>query len=236
MDEELIALTPSNHDELARMLQAWRSGALLPKLPQEWDVQQRIFEAVPFINASGEEIPAYAVMRITTPTTVDSEKVVNVAKPDGTYRWRYLVNGPDTVDAASGSRGWGTWVWDSDRVLYDTGSTPAFGEEWGPKSGEWKLFQHRPGFILDGRYDATDGVVWAQQMPPGEILVKNSTGSAIAAAASGTATLYGGTAGSEATLGLTVTAYNRSSTSWADGKYGMADLINGQVYVSPQQT
>lgn len=197
-------------------------------------IPDRNLAIVPFINAAGASIPAYGVMRITTPTTVSGEQFINVAKPDGTYRWRYLVNGSDTV--ASADRGWATWLWNSDKVLYDTSSTPTYGKEYGPKDDSWLLWENRPGFIVDGRYDATPGYMWAQQMPPGEILVYNATGSSIAAGSSGTATLYGGTAGSEASLSLTVTAYNRSSTAWANAKYGMADLINGQVYVSPQQT
>lgn len=73
--------------------------------------------------------------------------------------------------------------------------------------------------------------------PSGEILVKNSTGGAIAAGASGTATVYTGTPGSEASTGQTVTVFNRSSVSWADTKFGSAAILQkGNAYVSPQQT
>ena len=73
--------------------------------------------------------------------------------------------------------------------------------------------------------------------PSGEILVYNATGSAIAAASSGTATVYEGTAGSETSTGQTLTVYNRTSVSWANGKFGSAAIINrGQAYVSPLQT
>lgn len=73
--------------------------------------------------------------------------------------------------------------------------------------------------------------------PSGEILVKNSTGSAIAAGSSGTATVFSGTPGSESSTGQTLTVYNRTSVSWADTKFGSAALLNGYgPYVSPQQT
>jgi hypothetical protein len=73
--------------------------------------------------------------------------------------------------------------------------------------------------------------------PSGEILVKNSTGSAIAAGSSGTATVHTGTAGSESSTGQTITVYNRTSVSWANDKYGSAALLNFRgPYVSPQQT
>lgn len=71
----------------------------------------------------------------------------------------------------------------------------------------------------------------------GEILVYNATGSAIAGGASGTATVYTGTALSEASTGQTLTVNNRTSVSWANAKFGSAAILQkGVVYVSPQQT
>lgn len=73
--------------------------------------------------------------------------------------------------------------------------------------------------------------------PSGEILVYNATGSAIAAAASGTATVHTGTPGSESTTGQTLTVFNRTSVAWAASKYGSAAILQkGNAYVSPQQT
>jgi hypothetical protein len=69
-----------------------------------------------------------------------------------------------------------------------------------------------------------------------EILVYNATGSAIGAAASGTATVYTGTPGSEASSGQTLTVYNRTSVSWANAKYGWAHAYRGNAYVVPIQT
>ena len=178
-------------------------------------------------------------MRITTPTS--GTTYLNSAKPDSTYRWLYLVNGPKDV-AASGF-GYGhfltaeTFLQKRQYVLYDTGATPSQGEEWGPKDDSWLVWEHRPGFLILGATAGSGSTsrVLAMQMPPGEILVYNA-GSEIAAGGTGTATLYGGTSGSEATLGMTVTVRNRSSVAWAASKYGIADLINGQGYVSPHQT
>lgn len=73
--------------------------------------------------------------------------------------------------------------------------------------------------------------------PSGEILVYNATGSSIAAGASGTATVYGGTPLSEASTGQTLTVYNRSSVEWKNAKFASAALLNFRgPYVSPQQT
>jgi hypothetical protein len=73
--------------------------------------------------------------------------------------------------------------------------------------------------------------------PSGEILVYNNTGSPITAGNSGTAEVHDGVAGSATATGQTLTVYNRSSTSWANAKYGSAALLNFRgPYVSPQQT
>lgn len=199
-------------------------------------IPDRNFWIVPFINAAGAEIPAYAVMRVTTPTTVSGEQFINVAKPDATYRWRYLINGPDVV--ASAARGWGTWLMHDDKVLYDTGATPAYGERWGPKNDSWLLWQHRPGFIVDGRKDSTAGWMYAQQVIPGEVRVKNDDGSGTLAAGAGSRTfgIYGGSAGTTDT-GLEITLTNGTSVAWATDKYGMATAdTGGLIFGAPQQT
>lgn len=216
------------------MLQAFEAGRLTRSTYSSKPIPQRVYEAVSFINAAGETAPAYGVLRITTPSTVDGEKVINIAKPDGTYRWRYLINGPD--DVGNGDPGWGTYAFDSDKILYDTGSTPAFDEWWGPKSGEWKLFQHRPGFKLDGRYNATDGVLWAQQFPPAEVRVKNGSGGDYAAGAGpSTYKLLGGAAGNT-DLGLTVSAYNDMSIAFKDTKIGAVGDLCGRLNAVTWQT
>ncbi len=70
----------------------------------------------------------------------------------------------------------------------------------------------------------------------GEVLVKNETGSPIAGAASGSVNVYSGAAGSETDTGMDLTVYNRSSTSWATAKFGMAAHVNNAVYGVPYQT
>jgi hypothetical protein len=199
---------------------------------------------IPFKNNNAGTVPAWGLMRITGRVAATSTVggYLTTDKPDSTYRWLYLVNGPSDVVAAG--YGYGTFLTDPfldsedfAHVLYDTGNTPAYGEEWGPKDDSWLIWQHRPGFFIFGGPTGSGSTarVSAMQMQPGEILVFNA-GSSIAAAGTGTATLYGGTSGSEATLGLTVTVRNLTSSAWGASKYGFADLINGQGYVSPIQT
>lgn len=70
----------------------------------------------------------------------------------------------------------------------------------------------------------------------GEVLVKNDTGSDIAVNSSGTFKIFGGTAGSEADTGQTISAYNKSSVTFKNGKFGSVSLLNGIAYAVPWQT
>lgn len=70
----------------------------------------------------------------------------------------------------------------------------------------------------------------------GEILVKNDTGSDIAASASGTFKVFSGTPGSESDTGATITAYNKASIAFKNGKFGSASYLDGYAYAVPWQT
>lgn len=180
-------------------------------------------------------------MRITGAST---DGYLTTDQPDSTYRWLYVVN--IDGDVTNGRLGWCSFLtsesfqFENNYVLYDTASgTPAYGDEWGPTASSWKLSKYHPGFlVMGGNNTSTSGSerTVCVQTPPAEILVKNVTGSAIAAAASGTFTLYGGTAGSEASLGMTLTAYNRSSQSFADTKFGAVGRMCGNNYAVTFQT
>lgn len=70
----------------------------------------------------------------------------------------------------------------------------------------------------------------------GEILVKNDTGSPIAVNSSGTFKIFSGTVGSESDTGQTISAYNKSSVPFADGKFGSVSILEGRAYAVPWQT
>jgi hypothetical protein len=194
-----------------------------------------------FLNNASETVPRWGIMRVTG---ASANKYLTTAKPDATYRWLYLVNVDS--DVAAGKSGWASYLtaqsfnFEDNYVLYDTGATPAYGEHWGPKSGEWKLFQHRPGFFILGGTTGSGSTarVVAIQLPPGEVRVKNDDGSgSYAAGGTGrTFGIYGGTAGTTDT-GLEVTLNNGSTTAWAADKYGWATAdAGGAIWGAPHQT
>lgn len=189
-------------------------------------------------NSSGEVIPPFAVMRVTNWSNSNNEILYTVAKPDSTYRWQYLVNGPIAIGSGSSDEGLATFLANGGPVYYNSG-TPAYGERWGPTSGQWYLTQHRPGFQVQGATTSSfnsKNLLIATQIPPGEVRVQNDSGGAVAANSSATMSMYGGSAGTT-DIGFDVTLTNGSSTSWAASKYGWATFdAGGLIFGAPHQT
>lgn len=192
-------------------------------------------------NSSGSVIPPFSVVLITSATATDNEMVFIVRQPNAAstdFNWNgYLVTGPFSIGSGSSDEGLATDLVQPNYVRYDTGA-PAIKEIWGPRHGQFTLSKAYYGFeILGGNTTAAgNNVTIARWVGAGEVLVKNETGSSIAAASSGTVNVYSGTAGSESDTGMDMTVYNRSSTSWATAKFGMAAHVNNAVYGVPYQT
>jgi len=128
-----------------------------------------------FYNDSGETVPIAAVMAVTGVHTLDDGTVIpKIGKPSSTFCRSYLLNGATEVPVADAevdppTTGIGNYQ-DSDfrdvLVLYDTG-TPAVGEEWGPKSGQWSLSKSgTPSiFTVYGIADSTNKVAFGRVHP-----------------------------------------------------------------------
>jgi hypothetical protein len=191
---------------------------------------------IPFYNDSGGTIPAYAAMVLTGAFDANGYPKVTQASTAG-FKQVGLVNGPNTV--ASTAIGLGSWLEHGrltpyGRVLYNSGSgTPAVGEEWGMKSGQWDLVKNRPGFYIIGNPDTTNHHVLAIQTPVRGLIGK-LTGT-VGAGASGTLNIWFGAGGSEAVSseGWTLAVTNRTGLSLTAAKWCSAVWRNGNWYVEP---
>jgi hypothetical protein len=167
-------------------------------------------------NDSGEEVPAFAVLRVTGSTTVRQQLVLTVSKPNAYgSQGLHAVNGPQAI--ASGKSGVCTFSSPAP-VLYDTGDgTPAVGERWGPRDSSWKLRKNTGGFQISGSPDSTSGVVLAVVSPMLSFVGK--TDSSHSKGSTGTISIYSGALGSESDTGVNMTGvYNRfanvASAKW----------------------
>lgn len=119
----------------------------------------------PFRNAGTETIPAFGVMRITGVEERHGVAVYTVDKPSMTFQRLYLINGPKQVAA----EGYGSGTFDVTYALCSSSASPGYGESWGAKHSEWKLFQHRPGFFIMGGYTG-DGAAQRAMVRQQEVL------------------------------------------------------------------
>jgi hypothetical protein len=193
---------------------------------------------VQYKNASGSTVPLGGVMKPGAQVTNSGVIALSITKPDSTYVWKYLIS--ISKDVPDGGYGWGKWMmqyeyWANQFILMSDASDTS--RSWGPKASAWDLWPKRPGFFFLECLDTTNKYGRFVQQIPAEILVYNDTGSSVAAAGGPTTLkMFGGTRGSEADLGLTVSPYNRTSVALANNKYGAVALLNGEEYLVPLQT
>ena len=232
LDDAAIAKLATNdkllnqlYRTLVRRLEGNRSPAemLLPR-------RQR------FLNNSGEECPAYAVMEVTAGVrggaNAYTEERLTITKPTSTFNRLYLVNGPQAV--AADKEGEGTWLMDDAAgrpVLYASGDgTPAWGESWGAKASQWTLAKNRPGFLVTGANNtsATNPYTSGVQFYVNQLVGKPDAN--IAKGASGTVSVWMGTPGSEADSSINVTAY-ATGAAVTSAKWVSLVFVNGSWLV-----
>lgn len=215
--------SPRNAERIAetvRKSEAGPSGERLPTRPLH-DIN---YSRVTFRNDNAGTAPAYGVLRVTGMVASDGVNVFKVDQPSTSFQRLYLVNGPE--DVATGAFGWGTWLWHAGEVLYDSGDgTPAYGESWGAKSGQWTLAKNRPGFnIMAGNSSSPDRVAAVQQTV--DQLIGKADG---AITTSGTVSVWMGPAGTEADSSMDVTAWVWGASISSGKKVSLA-WINSAWY------
>jgi len=177
----------------------------------------------PVRNNSGEEIPPFAVMRISGEETVGGRTRFIVAKPDSTFRRKgYLVNGPFAIGigkAGSGTR-------DTTYALCSSSASPVRDQWWGAKDGEWKLFQHRPGFLVLGNYQGTGDGQRAIVEPFEVTELWGTLDGAFAQGSSATMSIFFRDGATWTDSSMNVTVYDRllktGATDIASGKWAVA--------------
>lgn len=182
------------------------------------------------VYADGTALEPFAVVAFSGVQTRGSARIAKVVNADDASPrppLYYALMGPSPV--ASGGYGMATLAMGSPWwAAYASGDgTPAVGEEWGPIS-TYVLRKNAPGFMIVGGAES-DRVLVVQRAITN--LIGKPT-AAIANAASGTVTVWTGAAGSEATAGYTITAYNRSGQKVPQDKFCTLTRVDGQWYVT----
>jgi len=136
----------------------------------------------PVVNVSGEEIPAFACMRIAgdgteaTPstetgqatTTREGQVVIRVGKPRagtvaGGFRRLYLINSPSPIAID----GYGSGTFGPYWVAADSTTIQSWADgdqTWGPKPGSWLIWPTYYGFKPLGQLTTPDRAYCVQEM------------------------------------------------------------------------
>lgn len=172
-------------------------------------------------NDSGEEIPAFAIVRLTGTHIDHAGRVMLTGAKPNVYgsQYRHAVNGRLAIP--DGKSGLCTLDFPA-MALYDTADgTPVVGQRWGPRSGTWKLKKNTGGFVVAGLIDEDAGRMMVSQNPMLSFFGKWD--SDVSKGGSGTVSVWAGTIGSESDTSENVSSvYNR-----------VKDVVSGDAtYVS----
>lgn len=163
-------------------------------------------------NVSGETIPPFSPVVLDAGSALDGVYHANLNKPSNTFSRSLGMTGSLPIAAASRG-GYHTESW---LGCYDTG-TPAPGETWGPKPGQWTLSKGYPGlFEIEGVWDSTNKYASGTVRPINALVGK--AGSDIPALSgatpgSGSVTIWIFDGSDFVTTSMTVTAYNLSASA-----------------------
>lgn len=188
-----------------------------------------------FYNASGEIIPAFAIMQIVETTLYHGRPLYKVKKYNESDGVGFLFNGPrDVADKQLGTAQTGPHY----RALGD-GSTLTEGHLWGPVGGEWSLTDNGGMYVAMGGDQLVNDVlrVRVDETPAYDAIVTTAIGAYSSGYGSGVVSLqYAGASGSLQTLQAGVTVYNRFLSGMAiDDIVTVARMKNGKLRVIAQE-
>lgn len=183
----------------------------------------------PFINDSESTAPRGAVLGVTASLKISLNEdavfsvVYRCTQANTTFRnhWGVNVGGP----VAAGECGLCTFEGPVN-IAYDSG-TPAFGEGWGPKPGQWTLSKGYPATTLvDGIVDSTNKLLLGTLAPITQLFIKATTTITAGAVSSGNQyDILAGTLGSETDAGFTtVPNFYNPGVAFANNDKGWLSL------------
>ncbi len=188
------------------------------------------FRIVSVKNTSGEDCPAYGLLAITGAEIRGVRQILLGTKPSTTFYREYVVNGPTAIKA--GKTGDCYFAAGPQWIKYDTG-TPANGEGWGPKPGQWTASKGFPGITVEGVKSASRTLLLGTLSPIDTLLGK--TTSAITGGTSTTTAyqIWVGTSGSEANGGWTTVPGVISRVDIDSGKFVKLTFVNNGWIMEP---
>lgn len=203
--------------------------------------RENALDSIVYRNDSGEEIPAYGIVRITGYVEENERDVLTVTKPATATGW-FMVNGPNVIpDGKHGVAYYGPLV----KVLYDSGDSPSVGDVYGVsgfKARSYPSGEPLLQVVIHGVIDATKKIAFARIEPFTSLLVRAPSGGIPGRVGS----LLGGatctvldfsTSNSQVSVSsVTVKVLNWSTSAACStgDRYGLANFIDGRWFIAAE--
>lgn len=184
----------------------------------------------PFKNNFAGTIPSNSVIALTGSAQITGIEALELTgdQPSTTFTRRYAITGgPDATQSQGGLCSQSGWL----LAKYDTG-TPAQGESWGPKPGQFTLSKGFPGFCIEGIVDSTNKIALVT-LEPISCLKGKTTGAITALTSTTSYRFYCGTLGSESDMGFTTTPSAVSRVAISSGKWVLLTWVCDGWEMSP---
>lgn len=190
------------------------------------------FGRIPFYNGTGGQIPGCSIMAVTSWSAFDDGQLyANVAQPSTTFYPTYLLS--PLLPTAAGDMD-SAQTGPKFLVAYDSG-TPALGEGWGPKPGQWTASKGFPcTTLVDKVYDSTNLILQGSFGPITSLLGKASgaiTARSGTTPGTGTMAIWYDNGGTLTDTTMTVTVKNISQTAVTASAYIQAKWIGSAWWV-----
>ena len=182
-------------------------------------------------NTSGEVCPAFGLLAVTgTEMRGDTYKrpVITCTKPSTTFYIEYMVNGPTAIPAGGYGRATrdASTIW----IKYDSG-TPANGEGWGPKPGQWTASKGFPGILVKGIQSSTNTRLLGTLAPITKIIGKLAEACSVGET-DVDVDIWSDTGDTTMNLNANDWLMKSGATDIASGKKVVCEFINGKWYIT----
>ena len=177
---------------------------------------------LPLKLTTSEACPSFGAVKVTGAVVEEKRLILEGTKLDTNVWQRVAIASESGIEGS----GYGRVTFEPTMALCDSGTAPTAGETWGIKTGEWKLFRHRPGFRILGGVQGTGTGQRALVLPEPVLQLWGVLAGALAQGGSANMTVYYRDGGAWTSTSETITVYDRLL------KVGAADIQSGKWVVA----
>jgi hypothetical protein len=188
-------------------------------------------------NGVATEIPPFSVVLITAVTRVGGRFVYTVRQPNAAatdFNWNgYLVTGETKIGNTVNAEGWARDLTEPGEIAYNNAATPAIGEVWGPKHGQFTLEKNYYGFEILGGNTTFDtvNVTIARWVGVHSVLGKTD-GASTKGSGTVTVSVYAGAVNSDADTTMNITGVGNEFADVETTKYVWVTRNGGVPYLT----